>query len=72
FNIARSKRHMAIMYSYPNIILLSRNEFLKAYKKASAINFDTVYGAFENQDIEGNAMEIFGASMQRYKDGYGL
>jgi hypothetical protein len=31
-----------------------------------------VYGAFENQDIEGNAMEIFEASMQRYKDSYGL
>ncbi|WP_121810108.1 MBL fold metallo-hydrolase [Mucilaginibacter kameinonensis] len=72
FNIARSKRHMAIMYSYPNIILLSKTEFAKAYQRASQLNFDTVYGAFENQDIEGNAMEIFEASMQRYKDSYGL
>ena len=72
FNIARSKRHMAIMYSYPNIILLAKEEFVKAYQKASMLNFDTVYGAFENQDIEGNAMEIFETSMQRYKDSYGL
>lgn len=72
FNIARSKRHMAIMYSYPNIILLSKTSFVKAYEKASLLNFDTVYGAFENQDIEGNAMEIFEASMQRYKDSYGV
>jgi glyoxylase-like metal-dependent hydrolase (beta-lactamase superfamily II) len=72
FNIGRSKQHIAIMYSYPNIILLPRNEFAKAYQKASVIEFDSIYGAFENQDIEGNAMEIFNASMQRYKDGYGL
>jgi glyoxylase-like metal-dependent hydrolase (beta-lactamase superfamily II) len=72
FNIARSKRHMAIMYSYPNIILLSKTAFVKAYEKASQLNFDTVYGAFENQDIEGNAMEIFEASMLRYKDSYGI
>ncbi|HEX8021470.1 hypothetical protein [Mucilaginibacter sp.] len=72
FNIARSKRHMAIMYSYPNIILVTKTAFAKAYQKASQLNFDTVYGAFENQDIEGNAMEIFGASMQRYKDSYGI
>jgi glyoxylase-like metal-dependent hydrolase (beta-lactamase superfamily II) len=72
FNIARSKRHMAIMYSYPNIILLSKTQFAKAYQKASRLNFDTVYGAFENQDIENNAMEVFKASMQRYEDSYGL
>lgn len=72
FNIGRSRQHIAIMYSYPNIILLPRDEFAKAYKKASDIDFDTIYGAFENQDIEGNAMEIFETSMQRYKDSYGL
>jgi glyoxylase-like metal-dependent hydrolase (beta-lactamase superfamily II) len=72
FNIARSKQHMAMMYSYPNIIMLTKTAFAKAYQKASLLNFDTVYGAFENQDIEGNAMKVFEASMQRYKDSYGL
>jgi hypothetical protein len=60
------------MYSYPNLILPHRRDFAAFYHKTSTLKFDTLYGAFDNQDLEGNAMDIFIASMQRYKDSYGL
>lgn len=72
FYISRSKKHIAVMYSYPNQILLPRNEFKAFDQKTKALNFDTMYGAFDNQNLEGNALTIFSASMQRYRDSYGL
>lgn len=68
--LAKSKRHIAIMYSYPNQILLSKKEFIAAYNRCSGLRFDTLYGAFEGQGIEGNAYQIFTASMNRYKESY--
>jgi glyoxylase-like metal-dependent hydrolase (beta-lactamase superfamily II) len=70
--VSRSKRHIAVMYSYPNQILLRRHEFAAFDKKTSSLEFDTIYGAFDNQDLEGNAQEIFNNSMQRYRVSYGL
>jgi glyoxylase-like metal-dependent hydrolase (beta-lactamase superfamily II) len=70
--ISRSKRHIAVMHSYPNQILLSKNEFEAFDRKTKGLNFDTMYGAFDNQNLEGNAMTIFSASMQRYRDSYGI
>jgi glyoxylase-like metal-dependent hydrolase (beta-lactamase superfamily II) len=69
--ISPSKRHIAVMYSYPNQILLSKSEFLDFYKRTSGLNFDAMYGAFKNQDLEGNAMQVFTSSMQRYINSYG-
>lgn len=70
--ISRSKKHIAVMHSYPNQILLSRNEFKIFDRKTSWLLFDTLYGAFDNQNLSGNAMEIFNASMQQYRDCYGI
>jgi glyoxylase-like metal-dependent hydrolase (beta-lactamase superfamily II) len=70
--ISRSKRHIAVMYSYPNQILLPRNEFEAFYKKCKGLEFDSMYGAFVNQDLTGNARQIFDVSMQRYINSYGL
>jgi glyoxylase-like metal-dependent hydrolase (beta-lactamase superfamily II) len=70
--ISRSKKNVAVMYSYPNQILLSKNEFEAFDQKTKGLLFDTMYGAFDNQNLEGNAMTIFSASMQRYRDSYGL
>jgi len=70
--ISHSKRHVAVMYSYPNQILLSRNEFEAFDLKTKDLVFNTMYGAFDNQNLEGNAMTVFFASMQRYRDSYGL
>ncbi|SEW07017.1 hypothetical protein SAMN05428988_1761 [Chitinophaga sp. YR573] len=69
--ISPSKRHTAVMYSYPNQILLSKSEFSDFYKRTAGLSFDTMYGAFKNQDLEGNAMQVFTSSMQRYINTYG-
>jgi hypothetical protein len=60
------------MYSYPNQILLHRRDFAAFDHKTSALEFDTLYGAFDNQDLEGNAMDVFKTSMQRYRESYEL
>jgi hypothetical protein len=70
--IAHSKRHVAVMHSYPNQILLTKKEFASVYKKSAGIEFDTMRGAFEGQELTGNAKEIFEASMKRYLNGYEL
>jgi glyoxylase-like metal-dependent hydrolase (beta-lactamase superfamily II) len=72
FIITPAKQHIAIMYSYPNRILLHRDEFAKAYQKAKDIRFDTMHSAFEHEDLILNAKEIFDTSMKRYIDSYGL
>lgn len=70
--VSRSKRHIAVMYSYPNQILLSKTEFLSVYENTRSLVFDTMYGAFEGQNIIGNAKEVFDSSMKRYLESYGV
>jgi glyoxylase-like metal-dependent hydrolase (beta-lactamase superfamily II) len=71
--ISRSRRHTAVMFSYPNSIPLLKEDFAAFYEKCSKLKFDTLYGAtFEGQDLEGNAYPIFTKSMNRYKSIYGL
>jgi glyoxylase-like metal-dependent hydrolase (beta-lactamase superfamily II) len=70
--IAKSKRHIAIMHSYPNQIMLTKDEFISVYKKTEGLEFDTLHGAFVGQSLLGNADEIFTNSMRRYKVGYAV
>ena len=70
--IALSKRHMAIMHSYPNQVLLPREVFAAALERMKGLRFDTMYGAFAWQTLQGNAMEVFKESMNRYVKAYGL
>jgi glyoxylase-like metal-dependent hydrolase (beta-lactamase superfamily II) len=72
FIITPAKKHIAIMYSYPNRMLLHRDAFAAAYQKAKDIPFDTMHSAFDGEDLILNAKEIFDASMQRYIDSYDL
>jgi len=72
FYIAPSKRHIAVMYSYPNQILLSKDNFLAVYKRSAGLEFDTLLGAFERQNLTENAQLIFTNSMKRYLDSYGI
>jgi glyoxylase-like metal-dependent hydrolase (beta-lactamase superfamily II) len=71
FYIAPSKRHIAVMHSYPNQILLTKDEFLAVFKRSAGLAFDALYGAFEQQNLTQNAHEIFTNSMKRYMDSYG-
>jgi glyoxylase-like metal-dependent hydrolase (beta-lactamase superfamily II) len=70
--IARSKQHIAVMHSYPNQIMLTKNEFVSVYRKMEGLEFDTLHGAFVGQSLAGNANEIFVSSMNRYKNSYEL
>ena len=70
--ISRSKRHIAVMHSFPNFILLSKQEFLSVFEKTRYLEFDTMYGAFDGQDLIGNAREVFDSSMTRYLESYGV
>lgn len=70
FYIAHSKRHVAVMHSYPNQILLTKKEFASVYKKSEKLEFDALLGAFEGQEIIANAKEVFEASMKRYLKSY--
>ncbi|HTN38793.1 MAG TPA: hypothetical protein VL053_17050 [Arachidicoccus sp.] len=70
--VARSKKHIAVMYSYPNQILLSREDFNTFEERMSAVTFDTLYGAFDYQDLTLNARQIYEKSMQLYKAAYQL
>lgn len=70
--VARSKKHTAVMHSYPNQILLARTDFAAFEKRMSAISFDSLIGAFDNQELLGNARTIYESSMQRYKAAYQL
>lgn len=66
--IARSKRHIAMMYSYPNQIPLPANELKYTIAKVSQLKFDSIYGAFDWQNLRGNAGEVFKSSVERYRE----
>lgn len=69
--LSRSKRHLAVMFSYPNQILLTKDEFAAFDGRTAGLAFDNLHGAFDNQDLAGNALTVFKTSMQRYRDSYG-
>lgn len=70
--ISPGRKHIAIMYSYPNQILLTREAFAEARERMKGLRFDTMYGAFDWQLLSGNARGVFEASMRRYAASYGL
>jgi len=55
-----------MMYSYPNVIPLPAVELRAAMQRVNALSFDTLYGAFGWQELEGTARAVFRESMTRY------
>jgi hypothetical protein len=68
--IAPSKRFVAVSHSYPNHIPLKGKAVRGIFEQLETIPFDTAYGAFEFQNLEGNAREIIRDSAQRYQEAY--
>jgi len=64
--ISRSKRHIAVMHSYPNQIPLSLREVHRINEQVQNIQFDTLYGAFSGQNLSNNVKIIFDNSMKKY------
>ena len=67
--ISPSKKHMAVMYSYPNRIPLPVQEVKRIQKRFEEIPFDTLYGFYSYQNVSRNVKAIFRASMERYLQG---
>ncbi|WP_431215828.1 MBL fold metallo-hydrolase [Puia sp. P3] len=64
--IARSRKHIAIQYSYPNHIPLPAKIVREIFDRLLRVGFDTMHGAFDFQNLAGNAREVLGASVGRY------
>lgn len=64
--ISRSKKHISIMHSYPNQIPLSLFEINRIKNQVQSIDFDTIHGAFDFQNLSTDVKEIFSNSMKRY------
>lgn len=64
--LSLSKRHFAVMYSYPNQIPLPLHEVARIRKRLEAISFDAVYGFFSYQNLTQNVRDILNESLKRY------
>jgi glyoxylase-like metal-dependent hydrolase (beta-lactamase superfamily II) len=66
FQIGTSKKHISVMYSYPNYIPVSLAEIKRIRKQVDQIRFDTVFGAFDNQQILLTGKELLQSSLKKY------
>ncbi len=66
FYISPSKKHTAVMYSYPNRIPLPLEEVRRIKKQMAGIQFDTIYGFYDFQNIYTNAHQLIQDSLDRY------
>lgn len=66
FFVSPSKKHISVMYSYPNRIPLSVAEVQSIKNRMASIQFDTLYGFHESQNILANAKTLLMDSLERY------
>jgi hypothetical protein len=66
FYISPSKKHAAVMYSYPNRIPLPLHEIHRIKKQMEKISFDTLFGFYDYQNIYGKAKKIIELSLDKY------
>lgn len=66
FYISPSKKHAAVMYSYPNRIPLPIQEVQRIKKQILNIQFDTIHGFYDYQNIYSNARHIIRESLDKY------
>jgi hypothetical protein len=64
--LSPSKKHFAIMYSYPNRMPLPVNEIKRIEQRLQDLSFDTIYGFYSYQNVTENARQILNASIKRY------
>ncbi|PZR29795.1 MAG: MBL fold metallo-hydrolase [Citrobacter freundii] len=67
FYISPSKQHASVMYSYPNRIPLPLSEITRISERMKALQYDTVYGFYDFQNLIGNGKEVIEASLERYR-----
>lgn len=64
--VAPSKAHISVMYSYPNRIPLPVSEIKRIKTKLKDIGFDTLFGLYSYQNLQGNAKKLLDRSLERY------
>ncbi len=64
--LSPSKKHFAVMYSYPNKIPLPLSELKRINKRFESITFDTIYGFYSYQNLSENTKEILKKSLEKY------
>ena len=65
--VAISKQFISMMYSYPNMIPLPLKEIERISEIVMRLSFDSLYGAFEWQDVHTGAKGLFERSVNRYR-----
>lgn len=68
--LSRNKKHLSVMYSYPNVIPLYEEELFAILQKVNKLWFDSLYGAFAWQTIHTGAKNILKNSMDTYSKIY--
>jgi hypothetical protein len=66
FVISPSRKHIAVMHSYPNKIPLPLKEIEHIREQLKPLNFDTIHGWNDSQNISLNAKEILEDSLAKY------
>lgn len=66
FYISPSKKHASVMYSYPNRIPLPLKEVQRIKMQMLNIQFDTIHGFYDYQNIYFNAKQIIEQSLDKY------
>ncbi len=69
--VAKDRRHVSFMYSYPNYIPLAATMVDRIVDKVLQLKFDRIYSAFHYLEIEADAKEAVQRSADRYKQAIG-
>jgi len=64
--VTPGKDAVSFMWSYPNMLPLPAREVAEIAARLENVPFERLYGAFEGQNIAGNAREIVTRSVQKY------
>ncbi len=66
FVVSPSKKHLAVMHSYPNKIPLPISEIERVKERIKLVKFDTLHAWHDTQSIETKAKTILENSLARY------
>ena len=64
--VARDRKSVSFMYSYPNLIPLPQDAIEQIYERVKEPNYETMRGAFDGQVIATDAKQALSKSVQRY------
>lgn len=64
--VARDRRAVTFMYSYPNHIPLPKKDIEQIRDRMADVSFDCIYGAFDGMIIAENGRAVFDTSIERY------